>query len=213
MEALPFRNAPRGLGHADVQAMLDGQMAMARRDPAAAMAMLDGTVFSRTSPGVDEREVRDWMDAQRTWLRGRMHDPKAVDDALEALREAMNQLGRAMEADARSVERHSAEAVDRAERRCEELIAEAERRIARKAAQTRRAVREEAARLRSQALEDAERIVERAGSHAARLLIAAEARDSAAEQAAAQAQALQAKVLNQIDAAQAVIQSPPRPAA
>jgi hypothetical protein len=205
MDALPFRSTARGLSHADVRAMLETQMGLARRDPAAALAHLDGTTFSKTAPGVDEREVRDWIDAQRTWLRDRAADPRHIDAALAALGSAMEDLRRAVEADARAAERRTADAVELAERRCAELIADAERRIARKAAQTRRAVRNEAASLRARALEDAERIVERAGSHAAKLLIAAEERDRASAEAAARAHELHAVLLNQIDAAQAAV--------
>ena len=81
MDALPFRSTPRGLSHADVRAMLQTQMSLARRDPAAALAHLDATTFSETAPGVDKQEVRDWMDAQRGWLRDRAAGPKRVDRA------------------------------------------------------------------------------------------------------------------------------------
>jgi hypothetical protein len=185
--------------------MVETQMGLARCDPVAALAHLDETTFAETAPGVDEREVRDWMDAQRTWLRDRAADPRRVDAALAALGGAMEDLRRAVEADARAAERRTADAVELAERRCAELIADAERRIARKAAQTRRAVREEAAQLRARALDDVERIVERAGSHAAKLMIAAEERDRASAEAQAQARELHAVLLNQIDAAQAAV--------
>jgi len=205
MDALPFRSTPRGLSHADVKAMLDNQMELARRDPAAALMHLDRATFSETAPGVDEREVQEWIDAQRRWLRDRQRDPKLVETALTALGTAMEDLRRAVDADARAAERRTAEAVERAERRCEELISDAERRIARKASQTRRAVREEAAQLRARALEDAERIVERAGSHVAKLLIDAEERDRQSMEAATRAHELHAALLNQIDAAQSAV--------
>jgi hypothetical protein len=205
MDALPFRSSPRGLSHADVKAMLDNQMELARRDPAAALAHLDRATFSETAPGVDEPEVREWIEAQRRWLRDQQRDPKILDAALTALGAAMEDLRGAVDADARAAERRTVDAVGRAERRCEELISDAERRIARKASQTRRAVRAEAAQLRAQALEDAERIVERAGAHAAKLLIAAEERDREAAEAAARAHELHAMLLNQIDAAQAAV--------
>jgi hypothetical protein len=213
MDALPFRSTPRGLSHADVRAMLDAQMDLARHDPAAALEQLDATSFSNTAPGVDEREVREWMEAQRRWLRDRVRDPKLVETALTALGAAMEDLRRAIDADARAAERRTAEAVERAERTCEQLISDAERRVARNAAQMRRAIREEAAQLRARALEDAERIVERAGGHAAQLLIAAEERDRAAAAAQAQALQLHAQLLNQIDAAQAAVRDRTRRAA
>jgi hypothetical protein len=213
MDALPFRTAPRGLAHADVQAMLDAQMDMARRDPAAAIEALDRVTFATTSPGVDEREVRQWMSAQADWLRARMHDPKVIATAVAALGHAMEDLRRAVEIEARAAERRTAGAVERAERRCDELVTQAQRRIARTTAQTRRAVREEAAELRTRALADAERIVERAGSHAAKLLIAAEERERAAVEAGARAQAMHAELLNHIDAAQAAVRPSRRSAA
>jgi hypothetical protein len=208
MEALPFRTAPRGYAHADVRAMLDEQMRLARVDPAAAIDTLDGIDFAETAPGVNAEEVREWMDAQRAWLHGRLHDPQAIQSALTALGCALDDLKRAVDVEARAAERRTADAAERAERRCQELIRDAERRIAKKAAQTRRAVREEAAQLRARALEDAERIVQQAGSHAAQVLLAADERDRAAAEAAAQVSAMNAELLNQIDAAQAAVRPP-----
>jgi glutamyl-tRNA reductase len=201
MDTLPFGDAARGLKHADVSAMLDEQMRLARHDPAAALALLDAAGFEQSEPGVDREQVQAWIEAQRTWLIGRMQRPGHVEAAVHAFATAIDDLKQAVELDARAAERRAAAAAFDAEQRCDALIAEAERRLAQKLAQSRRKMREEAGRIRREAIEDAERILERAGGHAARLLIDAEARERSAAAAVAQSQALQAELLSGIDAA------------
>jgi hypothetical protein len=66
-------------------------------------------------------------------------------------------------------------------------------------------MREDAARIRREALDDAERILERAGSHVAHMLIQAEQRERLATEAAEQVRAIQADLLNSIDAAQSTV--------
>jgi hypothetical protein len=207
MDTLPFGDAARGLKHADVSAMLDEQMRLARHDPAAALALLDAAGFEQSEPGVDRDQVQAWIEAQRTWLIGRMQRPGHVEAAVHAFATAIDDLKQAVELDARAAERRAAAAAFDAEQRCDALIAEAERRLAQKLAQSRRKMREEAGRIRREAIEDAERILERAGGHAARLLMDAEARERSAAAAVAQSQALQAELLSGIDAAQASVRA------
>jgi hypothetical protein len=207
MERLPFSDAARGLKHADVSAMLDEQMRLARHDPAAALALLDAASFEQSEPGLDREQVQAWIEEQRAWLTARTRRPGHVEAAVHALATAIDDLKQAVELDARAAEQRVAAAACDAERRCDALIAEAERRLAQKLAQGRRKMREEAGRIRRQAIEDADRILQRAGGHAARLLIDAEARERSAAAAVARSQALQAELLNGIDAAQATVRA------
>jgi bacterioferritin-associated ferredoxin len=207
MDRLPFRDAARGFRHTDVAAMLDRQMQLARHDPEAALELLDATSFEESEPGLDREQVRAWVEAQRAWLIDRTHAPNHVEAAVHAFATAIDDLKQAVGLDARAAERRAAAAAFEAEQRCASLIAEAERRLAQKLAQSRRKMREEAERIRREAIDDADRILERAGGVAARLLIDAEERERSAAEAVAQSRALQAELLNGIDAAQATVRA------
>jgi hypothetical protein len=207
MDRLPFSNAARGLRHADVSAMLDEQMQLARQDPAAALQLLDAASFEESEPGVDREQVQAWIEEQRVWLIDRTHTPNHVETAVHAFATAIDDLKQAVELEARNAEHRAASAAFDAEQRCASLIAEAERRLAQKLAQSRRKMREEAERIRREAIDDADRILERAGGVAARLLIDAEERERSAAEAVAQSRALQAELLNGIDAAQATVRA------
>jgi hypothetical protein len=212
MDTLPFRNAAHGLRHADVAAMLEQQMQLALDDPAKALELLDGVTFQEQGPGVDRDEVRTWMEAQRAWLIDRTRASQPIDQALVAFSTAIDDLKRALEAGARRSEERAAAAALGAEERCALLVAEAERKLSERLAKSRRAMRDEASRIGGEAIRDAERILERAGAHAARMLIDADARERQASAAVATARALQADLLNGVEAAQANVRREPKAA-
>jgi hypothetical protein len=212
MDRLTFRDAARGFRHADVAAMIDRQMQLARHDPVAALELLDVAGFEESEPGLDREQVRAWVEAQRAWLIDRTHAPNHVEAAVHAFATAIDDLKRALEAGARRSEERAAAAAFGAEERCALLVAEAERKLSERLAKSRRAMRDEASRIRGEAIRDAERILERAGAHAARMLIDADARERQAGAAVATAQALQAELLNGIEAAQAKVRREPKAA-
>ncbi|MDX6522685.1 MAG: hypothetical protein QOI17_198 [Gaiellales bacterium] len=211
MDTLPFRNAAHGLRHADVAEMLEQQMHLALDDPAKALELLDGVTFQEQEPGVDHDQVQTWIEAQRAWLVDRTR-AQPIDQALVAFSTAIEDLKRAVEAAARRSEERAAAAALDAEQRCGLLVAEAERKLSEELAKSRRAMRDEASRIRGEAITDAERILERAGAHAARMLIDADARERQASAAVATAHALQAELLNGIEAAQAKVRREPKAA-
>ena len=190
--------------------MLEQQMSIALDDPARALELLDAVTFDEQhEPGVDPVQLNEWMQAQRAWLIGRTEIGSSIDSAAVAFSTAIDELKRAVETAAqRSERRSSAAALDAAER-CAALIEGAERTLSKRIAKSRRAMRKEATRIRAEALEDAERTLERAGAHAARVLLDAQERQREADEAVARAHALQAQLLNSIEAAHANMSAPP----
>jgi vacuolar-type H+-ATPase subunit H len=185
--------------------MLQKQMDLAMTNPTRALELLDETAFEWQEPGVDSAQVLAWMDAQRAWLKDRAGASQATESAVQALSIAIDDLKRAIEGEAHSAGQRAAGAALEAERRCDELVKDAQRQLAHSLSKARRKMREDAARIRREALDDAERMLERAGSHVAHMLIQAEQRERLATEAAAQASAIQAELLNSIDAAQSTI--------
>jgi hypothetical protein len=215
MDVAPFPEAARGFPQAEVTLMLQQQMALAMTRPTRALELLDRTSFEWAEPGVDSAQVLAWMDAQRAWLKERAGMSRGTETAVRALSTAFDELKRAIEGEARAAAQRAADAALDAEKRCNELVEDAERQLAHRLAQTTRKMREESARMRREALDDAERVLERAGSLVAHMLIQAEQRERDAAEAAAQASAIQAGLLDSIDAAQSTVRTelsgPPNP--
>jgi len=187
--------------------MLQQQMDLAMTSPARALELLEGTSFESVEPGVDPAQVLAWMDAQRAWLKDRAGASQATDSAVRALSTAIDDLKRAIEGEARAAEQRTAEAALDAEQRCIALVKDAERQLAHELSQSRCKMLDDATRIRREALDDAERILERAGGHVAHMLIQADQRERLAAEAAAQASAIQARLLNSIDTAQSTVSS------
>lgn len=211
METVPFQTVDRGLCKDDVAEMLRAQMELARSNPARARELLDAVALRTAEPGIDADEVGRWMESQRAWLEERLpvtppepNDP--VQEALgrfgDAIAEVQNALNLEVQAALARVEAMEADA----EVRYLALIAATQDRLDQKLDRARRKIRKDQARAHRQAVADAERILERAGLEAARVLIDAEERKAVAVEAEDRARAVQARLIDGIDAARSSVQ-------
>jgi hypothetical protein len=210
MEAVPFQTVGRGLCSDDVAEMLRAQMELARSNPRRALELLDSVSLRPAEPGIDADEVGRWMESQRSWLQERL--PMVLDESSDPVQEALDRFGSAITDLREAVSAEVEAALSRveameadAELRHLAMLATAQERLDEKLARTRRKIRKDATRAHRQAVADAERILERAGLEAVRVMIEAEARQAEAVKIEDRVRAVQTRLIDGIDAAQASV--------